>query len=138
MSEDELVQCLEEIRAEVRVIVTKRIDNTVFLTLDGFYSYFDHLVHLATGLPSRLPELLSKIEPYIVPSISDKEMGLYIRAIVNADDSTLDKIEANYEKSAKIGFINEVYAARNADEWAGVIKKCLYVREAKMEATDCD
>ena len=133
LSETELVDCLEEIRSEVSAIEFLYNGHVVFLNLDSFYNYLNDLTTMTTGEPSRLRDLIRRVEPYIPMSVSESHMAMFVNAAINGSEDVLHNIENYFDKISKINFINSVFRAQDEDKWEELIGVCKTMREIKEE-----
>lgn len=133
LSDSELVDCLENIRAELQNIDFLYNGQVVFLNLVSFYNYINDVMYMTNGAESPLKEMIELIRPYIPMTISEEHMEMFLNAAINGNEEALHNIENYFDKIAKINFINSIFQATNQESWEQIIQICRTMRRIKEE-----
>jgi hypothetical protein len=129
LSDMDLVSSLENIKEEVQGMECLNDGKVIFLNLDSFYSYIDDMSFIHRGRGSSLKHYLTRIEPYIPISVSEKYIELFMAAANRKDSVFTEDINKFLDKVIKINFINQIYQARTPETWAELLKICRAIRD---------
>ena len=126
ISEEYLLNRLENIRVQLNELRLKDIGNIIFIDLDSFYDYADQ-----TGGGIGIRALMCEIEPYLPLILSDDEICDFLDAAENGDISLTERLEAIFIRNSAARFISAVSNSENTGTWADIKNVCLAVRSCK-------
>ena len=128
ITEDSLIDKLEDIRGCIRKISRYDMKNTVFMNLDSFLNY----IYVKSGRTICLKSLLDEVSPYIPLMISDEHLELFCEAAYDGDGALIDTLEDIFMRNSVARFINSVYDARSDEAWDKLVGVCTSIWEYRQ------
>ena len=123
MTEQDLVDKLDDIRDFLSVLKDYYIGNIVFFNLESFFNFVSE--KLGHG---GLKKLLYEIEPYIPLVITENNLEHFARAVAENDKDMLKTISAVLSANSITIFIGAVYKAENDTDWQKIKMECLKIK----------